>query len=82
MQVAFIIATSANWNESELARREDVADDRSQAIIRGTKRAWRHRVVPIVAGWQRELLDFALENAKGPGDPLFMCWEKCARLRG
>jgi integrase len=78
-RVAFIIATSANWNESELARRLDVADDKSQVVIRGTKRAWRHRIVPIVASWQRELLDFALAHAKGPGDPMFNCWENVRR---
>jgi integrase len=78
-RAAFIIATSANRKESELARREDVAADKSQVLIRGTKRVWRHRVVPIVAGFQRELLEFALEHAKGPGDPMFVCWENVRR---
>jgi hypothetical protein len=56
-----------------------VASDKSQVLVRGTKRAWRHRVVPIVAGFQRELLEFALEHAKGPGDPMFVCWENVRR---
>ena len=25
------------------------------------------------------MLDFALENAKGPGDPMFVCWENVRR---
>ncbi|MDB4985918.1 MAG: integrase family protein [Myxococcaceae bacterium] len=73
-RVAFIVATSANWNESERARREDVAKDLTTAIIRGTKNAARHREVPIVSNDQRSLLEHALTYAQGPGDPLFTPW--------
>jgi integrase len=78
-RVAFIVATSANWNESERARREDIADDGSRVLVRGTKRAWRHRIVPIVSSWQRELVEYALAHAQGPGDPMFLCWENVRR---
>ncbi len=73
-RVAFIIATSANWNETERARREDVAEDLSTVIIRGTKTATRHRTVPLVSRDQRSLLEHALKHAEGPGDPLFSPW--------
>jgi integrase len=78
-RVAFIIATSANWNETERARRQDVADDLSLVLIRGTKRASRHRMVPIVSHDQRSLLEHALKYAKGPGDPLFEPWQNVRR---
>jgi integrase len=78
-RVAFIIATSANWSESERARRQDVTSDLAQVFIRGTKRASRHRVVPIVTYDQRSLLEHALQYAQGPGDPLFAPWANVRR---
>jgi integrase len=78
-RVAFIIATSANWTETERARRQDVADDLSLVLIRGTKRASRHREVPIVSHDQRSLLEHALKHAEGPGDPLFTPWGNARR---
>jgi integrase len=73
-RVAFILATSANWSETERARRQDVARDLAHVLIRGTKRATRHREVPIVSHDQRSLLEHALQHAQGPGDPLFTPW--------
>jgi len=73
-RVAFIVATSADWTETERARREDVAADSSSVLIRGTKRATRHREVPIVSHDQRSLLEHALKYAAGAGDPLFTPW--------
>ena len=78
-RVAFIIATSANWTETERARREDVAPDFSFVLIRGTKRASRHREVPIVSYDQRSLLEHAIKHAEGPGDPLFTPWANVRR---
>jgi hypothetical protein len=37
-RVAFIVATSACWGESNRAMRVDVAEVRSEVFIRGTKR--------------------------------------------
>jgi Phage integrase family len=35
--------------------------------------------VPSVATFQREILEFALQHAQGPGDPMFTCWENVRR---
>ena len=78
-RVAFILATSANWNETERARRDDVASDLSFVLIRGTKRATRHREVPIASRDQRSLLEHAMKHAQGPGDPLFTPWQNVRR---
>jgi integrase len=78
-RVAFIVATSANWNETELARRADVASDFSSALIRGTKRASRYRTVPIVARDQRSLLEHALKYAEGTDGALFTPWANVRR---
>ena len=48
-RVAFIVATSACWRESELARREDVGEGLATVLLRGTKRKTRFRTVPIVS---------------------------------
>src|SRR5438876_563391 len=71
-RVAFIIATSAEAAATERALREDVSPDRLFVQVRGSKRATRWRKVPIVASWQRELLDFALEHAQGHDGRLFL----------
>src|SRR5205823_11178569 len=67
-RVAFIVATSAEAAATERALREDVSPDRLFVQVRGSKRATRWRKAPIVASWQRELLDFALEHARGRDD--------------
>jgi len=71
-RVAFTIATSAEAAATERAMRDDVSPDRPFVQVRGSKRATRWRKVPIVASWQRELLDFALEHAQGRDERLFL----------
>ncbi len=69
-RVAFIVASSACWRETELARRADVGEGLT-VLLRGTKRKTRFRTVPIVSPAQQSLLAYALEHAKGGGDALF-----------
>ncbi len=78
-RVAFIVATSACWSETEHARRGDAMSDLSQVLIRGTKRRARFRHVPVVSALQRRLLAFALEHAGGEGEALFAPWSNVRR---
>ncbi len=71
-RVAFIVATSANWGESDRAQRVDA--DGIRVYIRGTKRVQRKRVVPIVTVEQRTLLAYALKYAGGTHGLLFAPW--------
>ena len=73
-RVAYIVATSANRNETNLAQRGDVSPARDFVEIHGTKTAWRSRRVPMVVPLLRRYLDFALEHAAGEGDALFKPW--------
>jgi integrase len=70
-RVAFIVATSACWRETELARREDVGEGLATVLLRGTKRKTRFRTVPIVSPAQRSLLEYAVEHASGKDGALF-----------
>jgi hypothetical protein len=72
--VAFIVATSACWRETELARRGDVGEGLATVLLRGTKRKTRFRTAPIVSPAQKSLLAYALEHARGIGDALFLPW--------
>lgn len=80
-RVAFIVATSANWKESESAQRADLprSTEAARILIRGTKRATRHRVVPLVAPWQRGLLEHAAKHAEGQDGDLFAPWGNVRR---
>jgi integrase len=78
-RVAFIVATSACWRETELARREDVGEGLVTVLLRGTKRKTRFRTVPIVSPAQRSLLAHALEHAGGPEGALFTAWRNVRR---
>jgi len=78
-RVAFIVATSACWRESELARREDTGEGLATVLLRGTKRNTRFRTVPIVSPAQRSLLEYAVEHAQGTGGPLFRVWRNARR---
>jgi hypothetical protein len=78
-RVAFIVATSAHWNETERARREHVAADLSTVFIDGTKRTSRRRTVPVVSAEQRTLLAYALEYAQGIDGALFTAWANVSR---
>lgn len=81
-RVAFIVATSACWGETERARREDIsaAEGRpSEVFLRGTKRELRRRTVPIVLEFQRSLLQHALKYAAGEKGALFCGWQNVRR---
>ncbi len=78
-RVAFIIATSANWAESERAQSADVSESMTEVYLRGTKTAYRKRTVPIVAPWQRSLLERAVEAADGLNGHLFSPWSNVRR---
>ena len=78
-RVAFIVATSACWRETELARREDVGEGLATVLLRGTKRKTRFRTVPIVSPAQRSLLEHALEHAGGTEGALFTAWRNVRR---
>jgi integrase len=78
-RVAFIVATSANWSESERARLEDVRPDHSAVFIRGTKRKTRLRTVPIVSPAQQSLLAYAMEHARPLRELLFTPWTNVRR---
>lgn len=71
-RVAFIVATSASWGESDRAERGDVVGN--QVAVRGTKRKTRRRVVPVVLEDHRTLLAYALEHACGQQGRLFAPW--------
>jgi integrase len=73
-RIAFIVATGARWRETELARREDVARDRSSVRLRGTKTAGANRVVPIVGHDFHSLLVLAMKHANGADGVLFGPW--------
>jgi len=77
-RVAFILATSACWSETERAERSHVARDLSSVEIRGTKRATRQRTVPIVTARQKALLQYAMKHAQG-GPRLFRGWPNVRR---
>ncbi len=78
-RVGFIVATSACWKETVLARREDVTEGLSAVLIRGTKRKTRFRTVPIVSGEQKSLLRYAVEHAQGGGGLFFTTWHNAGR---
>jgi integrase len=75
--LAFIVAVGARWGESVRARAEDVNEDRSLVLLRGTKTpdAWAQVPVTDVT---RGLFDFALDNAPSKA-PLFRPWGKAGR---
>jgi integrase len=73
-RVAFIVATSANRNETELARREHISADHRFVQIHGTKTAWRSRVVPMASNVHARYLEFALRHADGSDGMLFRKW--------
>jgi integrase len=77
--VAFIVATSAEWRAVERAQPSDVAPDQSVVQLRGTKRATRHRPVPIVTENQKRLLRYALQHAESTDDLLLLPWSNVRR---
>jgi integrase len=77
--VAFMVGTSAEWGAVTRARREDVSIEKWRVFLRGTKRATRERVVPIVTDWQQGLVRYALEHAQGTDGMLFRPWDNVRR---
>jgi len=77
--VAFHVATGSNLGECLRVRREDVASDRSQVFLRGTKRETRERMAPVFP-WGAPFLAYALQHGnKKRGEPLFRDWYKAMR---
>jgi integrase len=70
-QLAFAIATSAEAKCLLTAQRTDISKDAAYVLLRGTKRELRWRTVPIVTGWQKELLAIAIDRAEGKDALLF-----------
>jgi len=68
-RAAFSVATGAELRATVHALRADVGG--RVVPLRGTKNAGRAREVPILSDWQRGLLVYALEHAKGVGGKLF-----------
>lgn len=69
-RVAFILATSARWAESELARLGDVDLVGRVVLLRGTKTEASRRAVPVVS-WAGPLLEHAVRYGEGQGGMLF-----------
>ncbi len=78
-RVAFIVATGANWGESNRANREDVSADFTTVHVRGTKRRTRLRDVPIVSETAMSLLKYAMKYAEGGPGTLFRSWTNVRR---
>jgi integrase len=76
-RVAFIVATSARWGESDRAERDDVQP--WLVLLRGSKTADSWRRTPLVLDVQGELLAFALERAQGTAPRLFRAWPNARR---
>ena len=78
--VAFVVATSAETAAWQRARVEDVDLDAGRVRVRGSKRSYRDRTIPVAFAWQRELLVFALEHARGTKEGLmFRPWGNVRR---
>jgi integrase len=77
--VAFMVATSAEWGAVTRARRADVSIAEERVFLRGTNRATRERVVPLVTAWQKSLARYALEHAQGTEGLLFHPWGNVRR---
>lgn len=70
--VCFAIATGAEWSAIWRARRDDIAADLSQAVVRGSKNENRvERPVPISLLEFAFLLDFARTHGDGENGFLF-----------
>ena len=78
-QIAFMVATSAEWGAVTRARRDDVGSDLAFVRVRGTKRKTRDRIGPIVTGDQWSLLKYSLEHAQGENGLLFLDWQNVRR---
>jgi hypothetical protein len=75
-RAAWMVGTSGEWSASVRALRADV--NALNVHVRGSKRETRDRIVPLVMGWQRELVDFALEHGQGKDGYLFSGFDPAA----
>ncbi len=78
-QVAWMVAVAGDWSAVARARREDCASDFSQCRVRGSKRATRDRVVPVVLPECQRLLAFAMEHGGGINGSCFRDWQTVNR---
>jgi hypothetical protein len=76
--IAFSIATGAERAAIFRALRSDLADLRL-VPVHSTKRKSRERTVPIVAPWQKRLLDYVDKNADCEDGLLFRPWVNARR---
>lgn len=73
-RVAWIVATSGRWGESDRACRADVDLEAMLVHVRGTKTRSSDRVVPLVLPVQQVLVAYALDYGEGEGGLLFRPW--------
>jgi integrase len=78
-RVAFAVATSANWGETNRAQRAHVEAGLGMVHIDGTKRNSRKRDVPIVHPLGKDLIAYALKHAEGQAGKLFLPWSNVRR---
>lgn len=71
-QVAWMAALGGEASAATSALREDCGD--GAVLVRGTKRASRKRLVPVVTETQKALLAVVLECADGDAPSLFRRW--------
>jgi integrase len=76
-RVAFIVATSARWSESDRAERGDV--EKHGTRLRGTKTADAKRKAPQVIAELETLVKYAAKHGDGAGDKLFQRWPNARR---
>ncbi len=74
--VAFMVGVGARLKEAMSARPEDIDLDGGRVRLRGTKTDASARVVPLVAPWQRRLIEQASRGGVGVGGRLFRPWGK------
>lgn len=77
-RVALMVGAGAEQSATDRAERGDAGEEYSSVHVRGSKRKTRDRRVPLVFGWQRDLVQFAFENGKGKG-LLFESWSNIRR---
>lgn len=73
-RVAFAAATGAEWSALERAQRDDLDTTKWMVRVRGSKRASRNRLVPLVLPEQRQLAKWALDHGGGEGAAFFSRW--------
>lgn len=71
---AFMVGSGAELRATARALDVDVEllGRLPQVLLRGTKRKSRQRSVPLVAAWQKQLVEYSLRHARGRGGLLFM----------